>query len=217
MNQPEGYLAIPSSGGGRGVLVLHAWWGLNDFFKSLCDRFAEHGFVAFAPDMFSGEIARTVLEAEQHLSQFNETRDVPPIVSAAVEYLSKHPAVTNPELGVVGFSMGAYWALWLAQENPNLLRAVVLFYGTNGGGGDFLHSNASYMGHFAEFDPYESAEAVDGLEKAIKSSGKLVTFYRYEGVGHWFFEHDRHDAHNPEAANLAWERTIDFLKRASDG
>jgi carboxymethylenebutenolidase len=58
------YLAVPRSGKGMGVLVLHAWWGLNDFIRDFCDRLAQEGFVALAPDMFSGKIARTVDEAE---------------------------------------------------------------------------------------------------------------------------------------------------------
>ncbi len=212
------YLAVPPSGKGAGVLVLHAWWGLNDVFRDFCDRLAQAGFVALAPDMFSGEIARTVAEAEQHLSRFKEEQEVPPIVLSGLEELRKHPAVTDPNrLGAVGFSMGAYWALWLAQQKPEWFRAVVLFYGSNGGGGDFQQSKAAYLGHFAETDPYETEEGIQALEKNLRGANRPVSFYTYPGTGHWFFEKDRPDAYNPQAAQLAWERTNAFLHQQLAG
>lgn len=213
MNEPnyKRYLAVPPSGKGAGLLVLHAWWGLNDFFRGLCDRLAQEGFVALAPDLFSGQIVRTIEEAEQHLSEFDEEQDVPPIVLSALEDLHSHPAVTGNGFGVIGFSMGAYWALWSAQQKPEWVRAVTLFYGTNGGGGDFQQSKAAFLGHFAETDPYETEDVIQALEKNLTGAHRSATFYTYPGIGHWFFEKDRPDAYNAQAAQLAWERTIAFL------
>ncbi len=206
------YVAVSPSGKGAGVLVLHAWWGLNDVFRDFCDRLAQERFVAIAPDLFSGEIARTIAEAEQHLSSFHELQVVPPIILSAVEELRKHPAITDRNrLGVVGFSMGAYWAMWLAQQKPEWFRAVVLFYGTNGGGGDFQQSQAAFLGHFAETDPYETGEGIQALEKNLRGANRPVSFYTYPGTGHWFFEKDRPDAYKAQAAQLAWDRTIAFL------
>jgi carboxymethylenebutenolidase len=205
------YLALPESGRGPGVLVLHAWWGLNEVFQEVCDRLAQAGFVALAPDLFSGEIVRTVEEAEQHLTSWDEAQSVPPILLPAVEALGKHPAVSGSGLGVIGFSMGAYWALWLAQQKPELIRAVSLFYGTNGGEGDFQKSKAAFVGHFAENDPYETPEGIQTLETNLKSASRPVTFYTYPKTGHWFFEKDRPEAYDAQAAQLAWERTTTFL------
>jgi carboxymethylenebutenolidase len=208
----NGYLAIPQAGRGAGVLVLHAWWGLTDFIRELCDRLAQEGFVALAPDLFSGELAQTVEEAQQHQSTFDEEHVVPPVVLAALETLRSHPAVRGRGLGVVGFSMGAYWALWLAMEEPDLIRAVTLFYGSNGGGGDFSQSQAAFLGNFAEQDPYEPPEGVHALEKNLREAGRPVHFYTYPETGHWFFEKDRPEAFHRQAAQRAWERTLEFLQ-----
>jgi len=210
-SQPKGYLAVPPTGKGPAVLVLHAWWGLNDFFRSFCDRLAKEGFVALAPDLYAGKIARTIEEAEQIQSQWDEEHEVPPILLPAVDDLSKHATVTGQGLGVIGFSMGGYWALWLALKKPALVRTVTLFYGS-GGGGDFRQSKAAYLGHFAEHDPYEDGSVVQALEKNLKDADRPATFYTYPGTGHWFFEKDRPEAYHAEAARLAWERTLAFLK-----
>ena len=208
----QGYTAVPATGKGPGILVLHAWWGLNEFFKGFCDRLAHAGYVALAPDLFAGKIELTIEEAEQHKSEWDEEHEVPRILLPAIDNLSKHPAVTGQGLGVIGFSMGAYWVLWLAQKKPELVRAVTLFYGTNGGEGDFKQSKASYLGHFAELDPYETEDGIQALEKKLKLNNRPTTFYTYPGTSHWFFEEDRQDAYQTRAAQLAWERTITFLK-----
>jgi carboxymethylenebutenolidase len=115
---------------------------------------------------------------------------------------------------VVGFSLGAYYALDLAADEPEHIRAVVLFYGT--GEGDFGASQAAYQGHFAEDDPFEPRGNVDALESALKRAGRPVTFYHYPGMGHWFYEPDRTDAFNEAAADLAWVRTLAFLTETFD-
>jgi carboxymethylenebutenolidase len=209
----QGYLATPSSGTGPGILVLHAYWGLNDFFRGFCDRLAQNGFIAYAPDLFAGELAHSVEEAELHQSQWDEARSVPPIILPAVEDLRKRASKSTPQLGVIGFSMGAYWALWLAQKEPELIQAVVLFYGSDGGSGDYQQSKAAFMGHFAENDPYETASGIQALENNLRAANRPVTIYRYPETSHWFFEQDRPDAYQAQPAQLAWDRTLNFLSK----
>src|SRR5713226_5386639 len=102
----SGYLAVPKKGGGPGVLVLHAWWGLNDFFKGICDRLAAAGFVAFAPDLYGGATASTRDEAENLMSKLDQEAASRGIASG-VRSLQSHPAVRGKRLGVVGLSLGA--------------------------------------------------------------------------------------------------------------
>jgi carboxymethylenebutenolidase len=214
-SKPEGFLAEPTTGKGPGVLVLHAWWGLNETMKAFCRRLADSGFVAFAPDLYHGKIAATIPEAESLGSALDANYlQAKAEIADATLFLKERASQAAPGLAVIGFSLGAYYALDLASAHPEHIHSVVLFYGT--GPADFSASKASYLGHFAEQDPYESKSNVDELEAALREAGRPVTFYRYPGTGHWFFEPDRPDAFNQEAANLAWDRTLAFLKRSSE-
>lgn len=214
LSHPEGYLSTPPSGRGPGVLVLHAWWGLSDTIKDVCKRLANQGFVAFAPDLYNGKLAATIAEAEI-LSNKLDGQKAMSIAKQSVDFFKNHSQVSEGGLGVMGFSLGAYFALKLSADEPDRIKAVVVFYGT--GSADFSKSKAAYLGHFAETDPYEPAEYVDDLEEELSSSGLEVDFYRYDGVGHWFFESDRPDAYHAETAQLAWDRTISFLKNNLGG
>jgi carboxymethylenebutenolidase len=209
--QPEGFLALPSAGSGRGVLVLHPWWGLNDTIKSFCTRLSQQGYLAFAPDLYHGKLATTIPEAEQ-LSQALDAGQARADIAAAVDYLSGIAAQPDQGLAVIGFSLGAFFALELSTVDPERIRAVVVFYGT--GPGDYTTSQAAYLGHFAAADEYEPESEVNNLEASLRAAGRPVTFYRYPGTGHWFFEPDRTGAYNPVAAALAWERTLVFLKNS---
>jgi len=215
----SGYLAVPKNSNGPGVLVLHAWWGLNDFFKGLCNRLAAAGFVAFAPDLYRGAIASTRDEAEGLVSKLDQEaarRDL----TKALQGLQLHPAVQGKRLGVIGFSLGAFLSLGLVQEFPGDVAAIVLFYGTREGDYDTTRlskTTAAFLGHFAETDEFESAASVQGLEKLLRTIGKDVTFHTYPGTTHWFFEEDRADSYNPRAAKEAWQRTIRFLRAQLPG
>ena len=210
-DQPDGYLAEPPAGDGPGVLVLHAWWGLNATFRQVCDRFAREGYVAFAPDLYHGTVVDDVAAAEAKVRALDGERALAEVVEAA-RFLGERTAAAGGGLAVAGFSLGANFALDLSAAAPELIRSVVLFYGT--GAADFGASRASYLGHFAEDDDFEPAEEVDALEAALRSAGRPVEFHRYPGTGHWFFEPDRPQAYDETSAKLAWERTLAFLKHA---
>ena len=209
MEKPQNYIAVPASGKGPGVLVLPAWWGLNDFFKDLCQRLAGEGFVTLAVDLYHGKIATTVAEAEQLRSKM-KGEQVKSDLLAATDQLRALPAVTGQSLGLIGFSLGAFWGLWLSLERPDAFRAVTVFYGKRNA--DYTSSQAAYMGHFAETDPYESASGIKKFEKSLRAAQRPAALYTYPDTGHWFFEQDRKEAYQPQAAELAWSRTVEFLK-----
>ena len=213
-SQPQGFLALPPTGTGPGVLVLHAWWGLNDTIKAFCAQLADSGFVVFAPDLYHGQVADTISGAEAlgQALDANHLQAKAEIIEA-VRFLEERSGQPGRGLAVVGFSLGAYYALNLASADADHIRSVVIFYGT--GGDDFSRSQAEYLGHFAENDEFEPPANVAYLEDALKRAGRPVTFHQYSGAGHWFFEPDRLQAYNQAAANLAWERTLAFLKRSA--
>ena len=205
----NGYLALPSQPDAPGVLVFHAWWGLNSTFKGLCDRLAAEGFAAFAPDLREGHVAATIDEAKQLINELDEMKNQA-IVEAAVSFLRNRPEVRNEALSVIGFSMGAGWSLVAAEEYPQDIRKVVLFYGSYSDL-QFSKAKANFLGHFAETDEWEPAEEVSKMENNMRSAGLTPVFHKYSNTSHWFFENDRPEF-NVEAANLAWTRTLEFLR-----
>ena len=208
-----GYLAIPEGGDVPGILLIHAWWGLTDFFKSVCDRLADEGFVALAPDLYNGKTASAIEEAKRLRSHLKRAVVVKEL-DGAVDLLSTLFAVRNEKIGVLSFSLGAYWAMWLSTQRPSEVAAVTAFYGT--GKGDYRKARAAYLGHFAEDDKWAPLKSVRKVEAQMRSAGKEVTFHVYPDTKHWFFEKDRPDAYNSKAAQLTWKRTVDFFHKNLD-
>jgi carboxymethylenebutenolidase len=206
------YLAISKSGSGPGVIVLHSWWGLNSFFKDLCDRFADAGFVALAPDLYSGKVATTEAAAKALRAQATASRKEPAykMLISAIEHLSRHESVTTPRISLVGFSMGGHWALWLAQRPELPIDATVVFYAARNG--DFTQSKSRFLIHFAEVDDWVSTASIKILKKGMELAGKDASYYEYPGTIHWFFESDRPESFNQKAAATSWKRTLEFLR-----
>jgi carboxymethylenebutenolidase len=202
------YLAKPMVGTGKGVLVLHAWWGLNQFFTQFCDRLAAVGFFALAPDLYHGATASTIAEAKKLRGKLKREIVMQEISQAAS---SLRQECSAPAIGVIGFSLGGYWALWLAEQQECPVAATVVFYGTRNG--NYAASRSAFQFHFAESDEYVSTSGIKNQQKSLKAAGKEAEYYTYPGTTHWFFENDRPDAYHAVAAELAWTRTVEFLNR----
>ena len=202
--QANAYLA---TGGGPGVLVLPSWWGLKDFFKQVCDQFAEHGYTALAPDYYGGRVGTTIDETKVLQQEVEGDFDA---MRALIKTMKDHLGSLQPgkPIGIVGFSMGTDWALIMAANEPDV-AATVLFYG--GWSTDFNKMKSKLLGHYAETDEWVSTDQVKEMEQNLKDAGVDVTIHFYPGVAHWFMESDRPD-YNSAAASLAWERTFEFLR-----
>ena len=205
-----GYLALPGQSNAPGVLVLHAWWGLNPIFKQFCDTLAAEGFAAFAPDLNSGRVAKTIDEAKQVMEELDGQRKYD-VVMVATDFLRDQPQVRKEPFAVIGFSMGAAWSLVLAGERPEDIRKMVMFYGA--GEADYTKLKLEVLGHFAEKDEWEDEKYIRAMEEGMKAAGLKVQFDFYPNTSHWFFESDRPEF-DPGASELAWSRTLDFLSRA---
>ena len=179
--------------------------------KAICTHLAESGFVAFAPDLYHGKVTDSIPEAERLGGALDANQaQAKAEIADATTFLGAIAGQDPHDLAVIGFSLGAYYALGLAAAHPERIRSVVIFYGT--GGGDWSNSRAAYLGHFADHDEFEPRANVDHLEASLRRAGRPVTFHRYPDTGHWFFEPDRAQAYNQAAARLAWDRTLEFLK-----
>jgi len=209
----EAYVAVPASGSGAGVLVLHPWWGLNGTIRDLCDRLAAEGFVALAPDLYGGETTSDIARAKELSESLDEERAWR-VVANGLEQLLGNPATLGSRVAVLGLSMGTWFAFGLSAKEPAAIAAVLAFYGT--GIAAFETARARYLGHFAEVDDFEPLEGVRTLEKQIRDAGRDVTFHIYRGTGHWFFEPDVERSFDQEAAQLAWERTLAFLRSTDE-
>jgi carboxymethylenebutenolidase len=150
-------------------------------------------------------IARDIPEAKKLSGKLKRE----PASRQILEALNRLHQDTGKPLGLIGFSLGAYWSLWLVEEKPKDIAATVLFYGARGG--KYEKTKSAFLGHFAETDPFVAASGRKKLEKTLKSSGLETTFQVYPGTSHWFFEKDRPE-YRAEAAELAWQRTLEFLK-----
>jgi carboxymethylenebutenolidase len=202
-----GYLAAPAERDVPGVIVLHAWWGLNQIIRNFCDRLATEGFVAFAPDLYNGKVVKTIDEAGKLSDIDVEWKQA--VVAAAPDVLRARPEVRKEPFSLIGFSMGAAWSLILASERPEDINKVVLFYGSYGV--DFSKMRANILGHYASADEFEPLEGIRAMEAEMRTAGLTPTFHVYPDTRHWFFEEDRPE-YDSQAANLAWERTLKFLR-----
>jgi carboxymethylenebutenolidase len=171
-------------------LVLHAGWGLNDSIKAFYTRLAGTGFITFAPDLYHGKIADNIPDAEA-LGKALDTNylQARAEIANATKFLNECADLFNRGLAVIGFSLGAYYALYLSTADPEHIRSAVIFYGT--GVDDFSNSSADYLRHFAENDEFEPQSNIDNLEESLKRAGRPATYHRYKDTVHWFFEPDR--------------------------
>jgi carboxymethylenebutenolidase len=210
--QGQGYLATPEAGTGPGVVVIQEWWGLVGHITDVCDRFASEGFVTLAPDLYHGKTASEPDEAGKLMMAMRLDK-AGKDMSGALEAVA---ARSSGGVGVVGFCMGGGLALMVASQRPDLVRAVVPFYGIvpwEGAQPDYGAIKGAVLGHYAEHDEWASPKAVAELESTLRAAGnKDVTMYNYPGTVHGFFNDDRPGQHSAEASELAWARTIDFLR-----
>jgi carboxymethylenebutenolidase len=207
----RGYLALPPSGRGPGVVVIQEWWGLVDHIRSVCDRLARDGFVALAPDLYRGETATDPDRAGRLMMGLEIPRAARDL-EGAVAALQNQEAVNGAKVGAIGFCMGGQLALFAATRNRRI-GAVVDCYGVHPnvklelGGLD-----AAVLGIFAERDSFVSPEVARKLEADLRAAGKRVHVTIYPGVDHAFLNDTRPDVYDAGAASRAWAEAVAFLR-----
>ena len=201
------YADAPTSGTGPGVLLLHSWWGLTEQVKDRVNQLADAGFAALAPDLFEGVLAEDV-EHGRSLLQGADPNQLAVAVTSCADALRRMPATPDAPIMVVGFSMGASLGLWLSEREPDNVSAVVGFYGTQGI--DFTATRARYQLHMTIDDPMIDSDELALMEASLGLAERPVEINIYEDVGHWFAEPGA-PGFDVAAADLAWQRTIEFL------
>jgi carboxymethylenebutenolidase len=209
----SGYLAVPESGKGPGVVVLQEWWGVDGNVKGLVDRFAADGFVALAPDLYHGDTTEQPDEAQQKMMALSMD-EAEKEMRGAVDYLAGHEAFDGSGVGAVGFCLGGGLAVWAATANPKVDAVVTYYYVMPHGKPDFSKVDAPVLGHFGTADDFVSVDDAKGLEQELNEAGADAKFEFYDGAGHAFAnDHDRLGTYHEEHARSAWQKTTDFLKR----
>ena len=159
-----GYLAVPESGSGPGVVVLQEWWGLDDHIRSVCDRLAADGFVALAPDLYHGETTEMPDEAQQKMMAMSMDQ-AELEMSGAVDFLSAHEATTGDGVGSIGFCLGGGLSVWTAAINPKVRAVVSFYYVMPHGKPDFTKIKAPVLGHFGTADDFIPVETAEGAAR----------------------------------------------------
>ena len=207
-----GYLSIPTSGNGLGVVVIQEWWGLVDHIKDVCDRFAAEGFVALAPDLFHGQTTKSPDEAGK-LMMAMRIDEAEKDLGAAVDYLLTHDATSGEKIAVVGFCMGGALALYTATKNPKIGACVVFYGGHPNVKPDLPNLHAPVLGLYGERDRSVTPDSARELESKLKGLGKEIEVKIYPDADHAFFNDTRPAVYNATAASDAWQRTINFLRQ----
>ena len=205
-DQAHGFLQLPPSGSGPGVIVIQEWWGLTTHMADVTRRLAAEGFVALAPDLYGGSTTHDAAEANdlmQKLPADRAARDL----AGAVDYLLARPETTSTTVGVIGFCMGGGFALALAAQRPGVVTAAVPFYGLPQDT-DLSAVTASVQGHYGERDDFVPIDAVRQVFAGMPGS-ELHTY----DAGHAFYNDENLlGTYDKEAGDLAFSRAVAFLR-----
>ena len=203
------YLAPARPSPGPPVLLLHAWWGLNEVMRDLADRLAGDGFTVMAPDLFDGTVLTTIDDADAFTTAIERGSGGPGglnpdrimgRVEATLDHLLAHPDVRGERAAIVAASFGGYYGSQVAASRADVAAFVSIYSDVYEGPG-----GAAYLGHFAEEDQFVD-QPLAGVELA-EGSAALI----YPGMKHWFTEPDRPE-YNEEASELVYRRTLEFLR-----
>ena len=214
VKRPDGktcpaYLAEAKAGASApGFVMIQEWWGLNDQIKGMADRLAGEGYRVLVPDLYRGRKAATPDEAGALMGALDFADAGKQDVRGCVQHLKK----TSAKVAVGGFCLGGAVTVIAAVHVPEA-DASVCFYGIPPTAvADPAHVKKPFQGHFANIDDWCTPAAVDDLEKALAKSGASFEIHRYQ-AHHAFMNASRPDVYDEACADLAWQRTKEFLAR----
>jgi carboxymethylenebutenolidase len=206
----SGVLAEPTGANAPAVVLIQEYWGINDHVRSLATRLAREGFLVIVPDLYHGKVASTPSEAGALMTAL-DTRDAVREIGAAASYAKAH-AGGNGKVGVVGFCLGGALA-FAAACHVEGLSAVVPFYGVPPADKvDYTKVTAPVLAHFAKVDPWATVDKAEDIKRQIEAHGGSMQLQVYD-AGHAFVNDTRPEAYDEPSAKLAWQRSVEFLKK----
>jgi len=207
----QGVLYTPSGKGPfPAIIVVHEWWGLNDWVKEQASRLADQGYVALAVDLYRGKVAATPDEAHEIMRGVPEDRAQRDL-HAAFQFLSSQPDVRKDRIGAIGWCMGGGYALDVALAEPTL-AADVIHYGHLATDPESLKKiNAPILGLFGAQDRGIPPADVHKFEQALKQMGKTIDVKIYDDAGHAFENPNNTAGYREADAADARRRTVEFL------
>jgi carboxymethylenebutenolidase len=192
------------------VIVIHEWWGLNDWVKDQASKLSDQGYVALAIDLYRGKVAATSDEAHEISRGVPEDRARRDL-KAAFDYLSSQSNVKKDRIGAIGWCMGGGYSLDVALDEPTL-AADVINYGHLATDNDALKKiNAPILGLFGGLDKGITPDDVHKFEASLKQMGKTIDVTIYDDAGHAFENPNNTNGYRAADAADAWKRTVDFL------
>ena len=198
-----------------GIVVAHEWWGLNTQIRTIARRLAKEGYVVIVPDLYHGKVADDPELAHTLMRGLDENKAVTDLEAAAA-WLRAQPRVGKQRIGVVGFCMGGRFSQLLALRNTQL-AAAVMFYGRPETDPETLAKlHAPLQAHFGAEDQGIGSDQTDALQAGLAKAGKPGEVYVYHGAGHAFMN-DMRPSYHPDAARLAWARTLQFFQKHLKG
>jgi carboxymethylenebutenolidase len=207
----SGYLALPQSAGRHpAMVVIHEWWGLNDWIKEQAQKFAQEGYVALAADLYRGKVAydpTLAHELSRGVPQERAVRDL----RAAFDFLASRPDVNPEKIGSVGWCMGGSLSLDLAIREPKLAACVVNYGAVTRDSEDIQEIQAPVLGIFGAEDRSIPRSSVEAFEKAMLADHKSIEVKIYTGAGHAFENPNNKLGYRESDAKDAWVRTLTFL------
>jgi carboxymethylenebutenolidase len=193
------------------IVVIHEWWGLNDWVKEEASKLADQGYVTLAIDLYRGKVAITPDEAHElsrGLPQDRATRDL----LAASSYLRSQKNVDPKRVGSIGWCMGGGYSLDLALNDPKLKVAVINYGHLATDEAALKKINAAILGIFGGQDRGIPVEDVNKFESQLKARGKTVEIHIFPDAGHGF-ENPSNERYRADDASQAWKFTVDFLAK----
>jgi len=209
----QGVLYTPSGKGPfPALIVIHEWWGLNDWVKDQASKLSDQGYVTLAVDLYRGKVATTPDEAHEIMRGVPEDRAKRDL-RAAFEFLASQPNVKKDRIGAIGWCMGGGYSLDVALQEPTLAADVINYGRLATDSAAIEKINAPVLGLFGAQDRGITPDDVHKFEAALKTLNKKIDVKIYDDAGHAFENPNNKDGYRAADAEDAWQRTVDFLAK----